>query len=80
MIWISDEVRSRRWKWIGHVLRIEDNSHCRTALTWVPEGRRKVGHPRTTWRRIIVEKERESMEWASWNAAKPIAKDRVLWR
>ena len=25
------------------------NSKCETALTWMPEGRRKVGRPKATW-------------------------------
>ena len=42
---ISEEVNARRRKWIGHVLRMEDNCYCMTAMSWVPEGRRKVGAP-----------------------------------
>ena len=40
---ISTEVKLRRWKWVGHILRMDKNSKCETALTWTPEGRRKVG-------------------------------------
>ena len=50
---ISTEVQERRWKWIGHVLRMEDNNHCMTAMTWTPGGKRKVGRPKTTWRRTF---------------------------
>ena len=75
----SEEVKARRWKWIGHVLRMDDSCHCMTALSWCPEGRRKVGRPRTTWRRT-VEKERKMLGWRSWSEAKPIARDRVRWR
>ena len=71
---ISEEVKIRRWKWIGHVLRMEDNSDCITALTWKPEGRRKVGRPRTT-RRRTVEKERNELGWKSWNEAKRVARN-----
>ena len=39
---ISQEVKKRRWKWIGHVLRKPRNHHCMVALTWHPDGRRKV--------------------------------------
>ena len=42
---ISDEVKERRWKWIG-LVRKDDSCHCKTARTWhawAPEGRRKVG-------------------------------------
>ena len=46
---ISKEVKKRRWKWIGHVLRKPRNHHCMIALTWHPDGRRKVCRPKTTW-------------------------------
>ena len=65
------EVKTRRWKWIGHVLRMERNSHCRTALTWQPEGKRRPGRLRTTWRRT-VEHERKEMGIASWEVARNI--------
>ena len=56
---VSTEVKTRRWKWIGHVLRMERNSHCRTALTWQPEGERRRGRPRTTWRRTVEHEGKE---------------------
>ena len=43
---ISDEVRSRRWCWIGHVLRKEANSDCAVALGWKPEGREADADPK----------------------------------
>ena len=45
---LSDTVKQRRWRWIGHVLRMRKDHHCVTALTWTPVGRRKVGRPRKT--------------------------------
>ena len=54
---ISEEVRRRRWNWIGHIMRKERNDDCAVALRWTPEGRRKRGRPKTIWRRM-VEKER----------------------
>ena len=50
---LSEDVRRRRWKFIGHIMRKEPNNDRRTALTWAPEGRRKRGRPRTTWRRTV---------------------------
>ena len=74
---VSTEVKTaRRWKWIGHVLRMERNSHCRTALTWQPEGKRRRGRPRATWRRT-VEHERKEMGIASWEIAGNMAMDRT---
>ena len=50
-----------RWKWVGHILRMDNNNRCGTALTWTPGGRRKVGRPKTTWR-STVENERRVLE------------------
>ncbi len=44
---------------IGHVLRMENERNCRTALTWKLEGKRKVGRPRTTWRRTVDSERKE---------------------
>ena len=41
----------------GHILRMDKNSKCETALTWTPEGRRKVGRPMTTWRSTVEMKD-----------------------
>ena len=43
----------RRWKWIGHVTRREPRNISRTALYWTPEGKRKQGRPKKTWRRTV---------------------------
>ena len=76
---VSETLKTRRWKWIGHILRREKNNHARVALTWAPEGKRKRGKPRTTWRRT-VEKERELMGWTSWGKVAELAADRTGWR
>ena len=51
---ISEEVRRRRWCWIGHVLRRDPNCDCAVALGWTPEGRRKRGRPETTRPKIFT--------------------------
>ena len=58
---------------------MDKNSKCETALTWMPEGRRKVGRPKTTWRSTI-ENERRILGWNSWNKARRVAADRASWR
>ena len=58
-------MKRRRWKIIGDVLRKDRENECNVALTWAPEGKRKRGRPKTTWRRT-VEKEREEAEWRTW--------------
>ena len=75
---ICTEVKLRRWKWVGHILRMDKNSKCETALTWTPEGRRKVGRPKTTWRSTI-KNERRIQGWSSWNEARCVAADKASW-
>ena len=55
------------WQW-SHVIDM-----------WKPDGRRKVGRLRTTWRRT-VEKERNELGWKSWNKAKRVARNRGSWK
>ena len=76
---VSVEVKTRWWKWIGHVLHMERNSHCRTALTWQPKGRWRRGKPRAAWHRT-VEHERKEMGIASWEIARNMAMDKTGWR
>ena len=76
---ISDEIRRRRWNWIGHILRKDPKDDCAVALGWTPEGRRKRGRPRTTWRRM-VENERNTAGWRTWTAARRAASNRDTWK
>lgn len=76
---MSREVRRRRWKFLGHVLRMPQDHHCVIALTWSPDSKRKVATPKTTWRRSI-EKERSEAGWKSWEEARIIARDRDRWK
>jgi hypothetical protein len=70
---LSNEIKKRRWKMIGHILRQDKSSLLNVALTWAPEGKRKRGRPKTTWRRMEA-------GWRSWNVARVVAADRRLWR
>ena len=76
---VGEMIRNRRWRWIGHTLRKPQNDNSRVALTWTPEGRRKRGRPRTTWRRS-AEAERNELGWQTWGEAGIAAKDRERWR
>ena len=76
---ISEQIRRRRWRWIGHVLRMNNQQNPRIALTWAPEGKRTRGRPKVTWRRT-VERERQKMGFATWSEAVTAARDRAGWR
>lgn len=76
---ISEQIFRRRWKFIGHILRMDPSKHPKTALTWAPEGRRSRGRPKETWRRT-AEKERAALGFSSWSEATAAARDRAAWR
>ena len=69
----------RRWKFIGHVLRMDPAKHLKTASTWTPEERRSRGRPKETWSRT-VKKERIALGFGSWREATAAARDRLAWR
>lgn len=74
----ENEIRRRRWRWIGHTLRKPASNITRQALSWNPQGKRKRGRPRNTWQRDL-EAETKKMGY-TWRQLERIAQDRGLWR
>lgn len=76
---IDIEMRRRKWKWIGHTLRRDGDNIARQALEWNPQGSRRRGRPRNTWRRSVIA---EGMEKGgkTWPEIKTMARNRVRWR
>ncbi|VDP45617.1 unnamed protein product [Schistosoma curassoni] len=74
----EEEIRKRRWKWIGHTLRKSSNCITSQALNWNREGKRKSGRPKNTlcWE---IESDMERMN-NNWKELESIAQDRVGWR
>ena len=50
---VEQEIRQRRWMWIGHILRNPVISSARQALTWNTKGKRKIQRPTNTRRRDL---------------------------
>ena len=46
-------LKRKCWRWIGHVLRKPSSDMTKVALRWTPEGKRKQGRPKNTWRRTV---------------------------
>ncbi|VDP26099.1 unnamed protein product [Schistosoma margrebowiei] len=60
----EEEIRKKRWKWIGHTLRKAHNCVTRQALTWNPQGQKKSGRPKNTLRREMeIDKIRMNNNW-----------------
>ena len=61
---IEVEIRKQKWRWIGHTLRKPNTTIIRQAIQWNPQGKRKRGRPRSTWRRdTLAEMERRGYGW-----------------
>ena len=48
---IEQQIKRRKWRWLGHTLRKPADNVTRRGLRWTPQGKRKRGRPKTTWRR-----------------------------
>ena len=75
---MEEDIRRRRWRWLGHTLRKPTSCIGRQALNWNPQGQRKRGRPQNTWRREL-EKDFKRTGY-TWKQLERIAQDRGDWR
>ena len=76
---ISVQIKRRKWRWIGHTLRKQPENITRQALfDWNPQGERKRGRPKMTWRRTITDELK--IIPMSWEETKRNARDRKKWK
>ncbi|XP_065941251.1 uncharacterized protein [Magallana gigas] len=62
---IHIEIKRRKWGLIGHTLRKSPENITKQALDWNPQGKRKVGRHRQTWRRSVESETKEAgFTWA----------------
>jgi len=66
------EIKGRRFKWLGHVLRMDQDRIPKIARRWTPPGKRKQGRPKNTWRRTVMNR--------TWGEAQHAAQDGSRWR
>ena len=72
------EIKMRRWRWIGHTLRKPATNITRQALKWNPQGTRRRGRPRITWRRDLESDVKKIGR--TWDQLERLAQDRDNWR
>ena len=75
---VAKQILKRKWGWIGHTLRTPASSITRQALTWNPQGKRKRGRPRNSWKRDIEAELKQ--QGTNWTGAARTAQNRVRWR
>ena len=70
---VSDIIRRRKWRWIGHSLRKPVMDITRHVLNWNPAGKRRRGVPRNTWQREVEDEAKKGGN--SWPQIKKMAKN-----
>jgi len=75
---IEIQIKRRKWNWIGHTLCKEAGAREKTALDWNPQGYRRRGRPKRTWRRTIEDEIRNTGR--SWNEVRGLDGDRNAWK
>jgi hypothetical protein len=76
---ITNVIKKRRWRWLGHVLRMGYSENPRRILDFVPPGgHRNRGRPSLTIRRTFDNDLR--LAGLSWDDVIKISQDRVEWR
>ena len=76
-LYILNQTRQKRLRWLGHVLKMDRSSIPKIALRWTPAGKSPRGRPKTTWRKTI-ENELKSLD-LTWREAEARAKNRAEW-
>ena len=75
---ITTMVKRRRLTWFGHTCRMTPEALPRTALSWTPQGKRRRGRPKETWRRTVQKELKEKN--LTTDAARKKAQDSEQWR
>ena len=69
---MQNEIKKRKWRWIGHILRKPPETITRQAITWNPPPvKRQRGRPRNTWIKETQKKKQRRWDtpgekWRGW--------------
>jgi hypothetical protein len=72
------QIKKRKWRWIGHILRKNDGRIEEQALDWNLQGVKRRERPKQTWKRTVVETAAKCCK--TWSEVKRLVKNRVRWR
>lgn len=75
---VEVEIRQRKWRWIGHTLRKPNENIAKQSFEWNPQGTRRIGRPRKTWKKT-VEVEAASQK-KTWKELRRLAGNRNQWK
>ncbi|KAL0821652.1 hypothetical protein ABMA28_005093 [Loxostege sticticalis] len=70
---VVKRIRQLKWKWAGHVCRMENSRWTKKVIEWIPrDGRRSRGRPKKRWQDIFAQ--RCGQDWMR------KARNRHLWK
>lgn len=72
---IENEIKQRKYGWLGHTLRKPHSKIAHSVLEWNPQGNRRPGRPKNTWRRTIVRETSKSI-----SELRALANNRESWK
>ena len=75
---VGEEIKMRKFRWLGHTLRKSNEDITKQSLQWNPQGQRRSGRPKMTWRRQL-NKELGQLN-LTYQTAERLAQDRRRWR
>jgi hypothetical protein len=71
------KIKCIKWKLIGHNLRKGPTAIENQALNWNPQGQRRRGRPRMTWKRTVAEEAGKAGK--TWKEVTGLAQNKVRW-
>jgi hypothetical protein len=57
---IENQIKRRKWNWIGQTLRIETGATEKATLVWNHQGYSRRGRPKRTWQRTTEDEIRST--------------------
>ena len=75
---VDQQIKRRKWRWLGHTLRKPADNVTRRGIRWTPQGKRRRGRPKTTWRRSTEAEVKDA--GLTWGELERKALDRRNWR
>jgi hypothetical protein len=74
---LDRQTKKRKCSWVGHTLRKPSGITEKGALDWNPQGKRRRGRLKKTWKRTVEEARDQGKRWQE---VKAVAKNKVRWR
>jgi hypothetical protein len=70
---IVEHIKKQKWRWSGHIARMQDNRWTKLATEWIPRGTKRLrARPKTRWEDDIMK-----MLGVTWGR---VARDRQVWK